>query len=89
MGNSGSDSSRTGISDWSRKGERERKRKHSDGYDVGGQEVTRQRMNKGTGAGEVVLLWEREGTAECTLLPGDFLGKWVATGWSEQKLPQS
>lgn len=52
-----------------------------------GQEVTRQRMNKGDGVGKVVLLWEREGTAECTLLPGDFLGKQVDTGWSGQKLP--
>lgn len=42
-------------------------------------------MNKGTGAEEVVLLWEREGTAECTLVLEDFLGKQAATGGREQK----
>lgn len=74
---------RAGISNLSRKGR---------GEEVfwrmccGGQEVTRQRVNRGMGVGAGGPPLGKE-SADCTRLPGDILGKGVAIARAEQKSP--
>ena len=34
----------------------------------------------------MICLWERKGTADCILFPGDILGKGVALAWSGQTI---
>ena len=52
----------------------------------GGQEVTRQRVNRGMGVGAGGPPLGKE-SADCTRLPGDILGKGVAVARGEQKSP--